>query len=101
MIHYTCDRCRRQINPAEQTRYVVQIEIQSAAETPSSEIDEEVDQLAELHEILEGMIDEEMETGCPATSHRGRYDLCSDCHRQFLQNPLGRDAMLAIGFSDN
>ncbi len=101
MIHYTCDRCRRQINTADQTRYVVQIDIQSAAEGPFGEMDDDVDHLTELHQILEGIADDVLECDSQESSHRGRYDLCPECHRQFLKNPLGRDAMLALGFSNN
>ena len=101
MIHYTCDRCKRQIDIADQTRYVVQIEIQSAAEGPVGEMDDDVDQLTELHQILEGIAEEELDCDSQAISHRGRYDLCPECHRQFLKNPLGRDTMLALGFSNN
>ncbi len=101
MIHYTCDRCKRQIDTEDQTRYVVQIEIQSAAEVPAGHWDDDVDQLTELHQILEGMVDEDLHCDAEATNHRGRYDLCPECHRQFLKNPLGRDTMLALGFSNN
>lgn len=102
MIHYTCDRCKRQIDPSDQTRYVVQIEIQSAAECPTAvEMDDDIDQLTELHQILEGIADEDLVSDSGESSHRGRYDLCPECHRQFLKNPLGRDTMLALGFSNN
>ena len=101
-IHYICDRCKRQINTVDQTRYVVQIEIQSAAETPQGALDDDdIDQLAELHQVLEGMAEDDLHGGLQDTSHRGRYDLCPECHRQFLKNPLGRDATLALGFSNN
>lgn len=102
MIHYTCDRCKRQINTDSQTRFVVQIDIQTAASEVEPEFEDDVDHLNALHQILEGMhepaiaTDEEVET-----SHHGRYDLCPECHRQFLKNPLGRDAVLALGFSNN
>jgi hypothetical protein len=59
-----------------------------------------VDQLTELHQILEGIAEDDLD-GAQATHHRGRYDLCPECHRQFLKNPLGRDTMLALGFSNN
>jgi hypothetical protein len=101
MIHYTCDRCKRQIDPTDQTRYVVHIDIQSAAEGPMIEAEDDIDQLTELHQILEGLGSDELDCDCPGSSHRGRYDLCPECHRQFLKNPLGRDAMLALGFSNN
>ena len=101
MIHYICDRCKRQINIADQTRYIVQIDIQSAADHLRDELDDDVDHLSELHQILEGMAISEVDDESSESSHHGRYDLCPECHRQFLKNPLGRDAMAVLGFSNN
>ncbi|MFK8115264.1 MAG: hypothetical protein AB8B91_23895 [Rubripirellula sp.] len=102
MIHYTCDRCKRQINTADQTRYIVQIDIQTASEEMGVEIEDDIDQLTELHQMLEGMTTDPIDmSDDDASSHHGRYDLCPECHRQFLKNPLGRDAVLALGFSNN
>ena len=101
MIHYTCDRCKRQINTADQTRYIVQIDIQSAADEPKADIEDDIDQLTELHQMLEGMAEAAIHDDDCESSHHGRYDLCPECHRQYLKNPLGRDAVLALGFSNN
>ncbi|TWU54551.1 hypothetical protein Poly51_32700 [Rubripirellula tenax] len=110
MIHYTCDRCKRQINADEENRYVVQIEIQTASEIPIADFDDDVDQLNELNELLEGLHDESLEQELLSREsmevddiedQRMRYDLCQDCHLQFAKNPLGRDMLMAIGFSDN
>ena len=101
MIHYTCDRCKRQIDTAEQTRYIVQIETQSAIDEVITEIDDDLDQLAELHEFLEALHDEPFDEDESERTHQGRYDLCQECHEQFLKNPFGRDASLAFGFSNN
>ena len=101
MIHYTCDRCKRQINIADQTRYIVQIDIQTAADEPRTEVEDDIDHLTELHQMLEGMTDPALDDDERESSHHGRYDLCPECHRQFLRNPLGRDAVLALGFSNN
>jgi hypothetical protein len=101
MIHYTCDRCKRQINIADQTRYIVQIDIQSAIDEPIAEIEDDIDQLTELHQMLEGLTDPTADGEVSESSHHGRYDLCPECHRQFLKNPLGRDPVLALGFSNN
>ena len=102
MIHYTCDRCKRQINTADQIRYVVQIDILTAADQLKPDLEEDIDQLTELHQLLEGMTDASVDDDDdPESSHHGRYDLCPECHRQFLKNPLGRDAVLALGFSNN
>lgn len=100
MIHYTCDRCKRRID-AHQTRYVVEIDIQSAAGEPTDNVDEDVDQLAELHQVLEGIHTEPIGGGEPS-NHHGSYDLCPDCHRQYMRDPLGRsDHLLPLGFSNN
>jgi hypothetical protein len=32
---------------------------------------------------------------------RQRFDLCADCHRLFLQNPLGQDSKNLVLFSKN
>jgi len=80
MIHYTCDRCKRAIDTALQMRHVVKIEVKA---------------------ILEGLGDEGDPCDFSDVGHRGRYDLCPDCYRQFVKNPLGRDALLALGFSNN
>ncbi|MDG2220110.1 MAG: hypothetical protein P8L85_01940 [Rubripirellula sp.] len=100
MIHYICDRCKRQINTADQTRYVIQIDIQSAVDNSQVAMEEDIDHLAELHQMLEGMHQETLDQEAQS-SHHGQYDLCPECHRQFLKNPLGRDSMLALGFSNN
>ena len=102
MIHYTCDRCKRQINTDCQTRYVVKIEVQTAQENAFGEFDDDVDHLSELHQILEGNLTGEdlLPEGAENTYH-GSYDLCPECHENFLRNPLGRDAVHAIGFSNN
>ena len=101
MIHYTCDRCKRTINVATQSRYIVQIEVQVAQDDASCEFDDDIDQLSELHQILEGIADEDIDTVTPETCHRGQYDLCPECHEHFVKNPLGRDAVLPLGFSNN
>ena len=48
MIHYTCDRCKRQIDTADQTRYVVQIDIQSSAEEPCYSLEDDIDQAKQI-----------------------------------------------------
>ncbi|MGB7346930.1 MAG: hypothetical protein WBD20_22090 [Pirellulaceae bacterium] len=101
MIHYTCDRCKRNIDTTCQTRYIVKIEIQTAHDDCSADFEDDVDHLSELHQILEGLSDEEMMDAQEETCHTGDYDLCPECHKNYLKNPLGRDAVLALGFSNN
>ena len=37
MIHFTCDRCRQSIDPEEDLRYVVRMEVQAAMEPLDAE----------------------------------------------------------------
>ena len=46
------------------------------------------------HEHDEGCDDDHV-------GHSQRFDLCSSCHQKYLKNPLGRDATLLLGFSQN
>lgn len=102
MIHYTCDRCKREIDTAEETRYVVHLEVHPAVDLPESAggNGDDVDHLMELHELLERVDDEDVD-GDDQVTHSQRFDLCSACHHKYLKNPLGRDATLLLGFSQN
>jgi hypothetical protein len=100
MIHYTCDRCKREIDAMHQTRYVVQIEICPAMADCLNEFSDDIDHLSELNHILEDIC-EDSEDSSAVSIHRGRYDLCPECRQHFVKNPLGRDALLALGFSNN
>ncbi|TWU65297.1 MULTISPECIES: hypothetical protein [Crateriforma] len=100
MIHYTCDRCKREIDSIDDVRFVVQLEIKPVREESFAPLCDEVDHLSELNEILE--------TAPPcdcgddnATGHRESFDLCGDCYEQFRRNPLGRELSFALGFSNN
>ena len=55
MIHHTCDRCRRVIDPEREARYEIRIEAQAIVE-PRAEVqepDDDRDYLQEIHQILE------------------------------------------------
>jgi len=102
MIHYTCDRCKRPIDPAHHSHFVVEIDIQASLDEPCCDADDDIDQLGVLHQSLEGVGGELMEETGGTLCHHGRYDLCSQCRDQLLKNPLGsREPALAIGFSNN
>lgn len=102
MIHYSCDRCKRILDPEQDLRYVVKIEIQAAMEPQEADEDEEDrDYLMEIQDILE-RIDEEDEIKLAEDIYqKRRFDLCPECYRKFLKNPLGREASSKLGFSQN
>ncbi len=101
MIHYTCDRCKREIDSLHQTRYVVEIEIHAALDDCANDMEDDIDHLSELNQALEDLSDDGNDDEHAESSHRGRYDLCPGCRQHFLNNPLGRDSLLALGFSNN
>lgn len=102
MIQYSCDRCHRAIDPENEIRYVVKLEVYASLETNADPTDaSDRDHLLEVHEILERADDAASELlGDEIYQHR-RYDLCSECHAKFLQAPLGREPVAQLGFSDN
>lgn len=100
MIHYTCDRCKRAINPVSDVRYQIKMEVQPIGEPCDDLPGEDVDSLSELHQLLEGLQDSD-EDSSTETSFRTQYDLCPRCYQHFARNPLGRELAIAIGFSKN
>ncbi len=102
MIHYTCDRCKQELDPETEVRYTVRMEIQAIVEPLDSEIrDDERDHLMEIHEILENLEQAESEQVSEDAYQHCRYDLCVDCYRQFIQSPLGQGLSNQVSFSEN
>lgn len=101
MIHYTCDRCHREIDTEVEVRYAVQVECRAVFECGAHvEPNQEEDHLLELHEVLERMEDEpEPVRAAKTQSHH--FDLCSDCYKVYSRNPLARETPLSIEFSEN
>ncbi len=102
MVHYTCDMCGKTLLSDSDVRYVVKIEVYAAYDPMEvSEEDLEKDhkqEIADLLANLEGMDAEEAEAG---VYKRLRYDLCADCHRRFLENPLAVKGQRAVPFGEN
>jgi hypothetical protein len=103
MIHYSCDLCKRDFDPDDDLRYVVKIEVFAAYDSNSSTADDEDhDHLQEIQDILENMEDAEDERIGDDVYQQLRFDLCPECRRKFLKNPLGREKPAkAFGFSSN
>ncbi len=99
MLHFSCDLCGKHL---DDRRFVVKLEVYPAFDPEEfSEEDLDADHLQEISAIL----DEMHETGAPATEDFGpkqmRYDLCPDCHCRYLKDPLGRDSLRRLNFSEN
>ena len=99
MIHFTCDRCKRVIDPEQELRYVVRMEIEAVMDPiHESEPQDDRDHLLEIDEILERVDSDE---AAEATYHKRRFDLCPQCYRKFSANPLAREKKTTLGFSHN
>lgn len=100
MIHYSCDCCKRMID-SDDLRFVVKMEVFVAIDPEAaSHADDDRDHLQELQDILQ-RADEIGELDAAPECEQLRYDLCPECHKKFLKNPLGREASKQFDFSKN
>ncbi|MAT72387.1 MAG: hypothetical protein CMJ58_23025 [Planctomycetaceae bacterium] len=100
MIHYTCDGCGRTIDSCNEMRHVVRVEVYAALDPSEDELDDDRDHLQEIQDLLERLDDDEDSLG-QEVYHQQRYDLCGECRRRYVKNPLGRLAPEHFGFSQN
>ncbi|HTI49381.1 MAG TPA: hypothetical protein VL475_00465 [Planctomycetaceae bacterium] len=98
MLHFSCDLCGQ---PLDDRRYVVRMEIFPAFDAEDiTEADLDADHLQEVAEEIH-----EMEiTGVELdddNSKSFRFDLCPRCHARYTKDPLGREAIRRLNFSEN
>lgn len=101
MIRYTCDRCKRDMDPSTDLRYIVTVEIEAAGDTDSSDLVDDIDHLEELQDLIQSA-----DEVCAAVFdddlyQRKQFDLCKCCFQQYIRNPLGRDLNASAGYSKN
>ena len=102
MIRYCCDLCKRDLDPERDLRYVVKVEIYAALDpTVADEEDDDRDHLQEIQDILERLGDAESEQVGDDVYKELRFDLCPECRRKFIKNPLGRETTKVLDFSEN
>ena len=99
MIQYSCDCCKRMIDPQDDLRYVVRMEVYAAMD--SEENDDDRDYLAEVQEIIQRGEDVESDRIGDDVYQQLRFDLCPDCRRKFLKNPIVRESAKQFDFSEN
>jgi hypothetical protein len=103
MLHVTCDLCGKELSPGHDQRYVIKMEV-FAAHDPGKITEPDLDEdhmeaVSDLlREIEEGLEDPELDE--PACRHF-RYDLCPECHKRFVRDPLGKDMAQKFDFSKN
>jgi len=101
MISYSCDLCKRNLDPDEDLRYVVKIEISAAFDPVCGDEDGDRDHLQEIQEIIERLEDADDDQIGDDVYQQLRFDLCPECRRKFLKNPLGREGTPILNFSEN
>jgi len=103
MIHYTCDMCKRPLDPENDLRYVVRIDIHATLDPAAwDRADEERDHLQELDEVIENLEDLEDDNISEDIVQQLRFDLCSECRKRFLKRPLGQArGERSVRFSQN
>jgi len=99
MVHFTCDQCGKDLGPNGHDRYVVKIEAFPADDSFAlTEADLEEDQMQAVSELLGEL---EADPALNEPSKRYRFDLCEECHKRFVQDPLGKESGLKLFFSKN
>ncbi len=101
MIRYTCDLCKRDLDPVEDLRYVVKIEVYAAFDPVVVEEEDDRDHLQEIQDLLEHLEDRDGDPIGDEVYQRLRFDLCPECRKKFGKNPLGREAAKVLDFSQN
>ena len=101
MIHYTCDCCRQKLDPNDDLRYVVKIEVYASLDPMDDGLNDDRDHLQEIQEIIERLEDAENEEIGDDVYQQIRLDLCSECRKNFLRRPFGRSATTQFNFSEN
>src|SRR5262249_1679983 len=93
MQRVTCDHCGKELRAGGDHRYVVRIEAYAAhdpAEITEADLDE--DHMEALSQTLRELEANEASADLPEPYKNFRFDLCGDCHKKFVQNPLSKEA---------
>jgi uncharacterized protein YlaI len=101
MIRYACDGCGRDLDAKTDLRYVVKLEVYAAYDPATVEDEDDSDHLEEIQDMLERLEDAADDRLDEAVYQQVRFDLCPDCRKRFMKNPLAREAVKAFGFSAN
>lgn len=102
MQHFTCDLCGRKLRPGDDQRYVVKMEAYAAYDpTEITEADLDEDSIEAVSELLQNKEEDELDTEMIEPYKKMSYDLCPDCHKRFLRDPLNKEAAQKFHFSKN
>ena len=103
MLRYSCDLCKCELDPQHDLRYVVKMEVYAALAPVGTNDDDDCDHLQEIQDVLEHLEDADDDAVGEDVYRQLRFDLCPECRKRFIENPLGREIAVAkaVGFSKN
>ncbi len=102
MLHVTCDLCGKKLRTGEDLHYVVKIEAYAASDPAEiTEADLEEDHMDVVSQLLQGCQDGDCDVDLVDPYKAFRYDLCQDCHRKFVRDPMAREKEQKLSFSKN
>ena len=90
MIRYECDRCGRPLTANGTDRFIVRMELYAAGgpvEFTSDDLNRDHDD--EICAVLDQLSAADPDEVEDQTYRCLRFDVCADCHRALLGNPLG------------
>jgi len=92
MIRYICDLCQCELDPQNDVSYVVRMEVYAAPSFEDAPIDSDRDHLEDFQEVLERFDEFDADGHLLGVNNyrKQRFDLCKECAKRFLQDPLGR-----------
>src|SRR5687768_67480 len=101
MLHFTCDLCGKEMLPGDDRRYVIRMEVYAAHDPAElTEADLDADHMDEISQMLADEEPPDPDQASPAFK-QFRYDLCPDCHKKFVRDPLGKESAQKFHFSEN
>lgn len=102
MIHYSCDLCNRELDPEEDVRFAVKVEVVQAFEPLEDNVaEDDREYLREISEIIEQLDDSSAREMLAIGPQVMSFDLCDECRKKFARDPLGREVRKQFDFSSN
>ena len=99
MLHFSCDLCGCELDDC---RYVVRMEAYPAFDPEQvDDADFDVDHLKEVASTLAEQSSEDPVVLSNDATKAFRFDLCSTCYCKFVRDPLGREALRRLKYSNN
>ncbi len=89
MIRYECDKCGERLTANDHNRFIVKLEIYAAAGHVDLDTADEGDTSAALDAVLEQLRSADPDEIEDQTYRSFRFDVCDNCRRKLLKQPLG------------